>query len=460
MTLAPPVSQAADFWGRKWFLVGSTAFGFAGCIIVSRAQSMAMVMGGYAVLSVAFGGQPLLFAVIGEVLPRKHRPIAQAVNNICAGCGAILGLCMGGVLLKNSVLQNYRIYFYVNAAIFAAASIICVAFYNPPPRVLQLTLTRSQKLQKLDWIGYAILPPALTLLTVGLSYGNNPYSWRNAHTLAPLLCGIALGIVFIIYEVVFKKDGMLHHSLFQHRNFAIALLAICAEGFIFFSINSYYPFEFGVTQQANVLQVALSFVIVFSVSLVTAIMVGFYSSRKKVVRTPLVVGFASLLIFLILMATAGPHKSGSTFRGYAAFAGVGLGTILPIILSAAQLSTPPEQIALASGLMVASRGIGGVLSLGINDAIFNAAMSKLGANIAAATLPLGLPPSSLAALIGALASGSPAALAHVQGATPQIIGAGAGALLDTYALGFRNVWILAACLSAVTAICESRPLLG
>jgi MFS family permease len=452
MTLAPSIAQAADLWGRKWFIVVTTVFGFVGCLIVSRAQSMAMVLAGYAVLAVAYGGQALLFAIVSEVLPRKQRPHAQAVANVTAGFGAILGLCMGGALLKNGIAENYRIYFYVNAAIFAASSVLFIGIYNPPPRLIQQSLTRSQKLRQLDWVGYAILPPALTLLSVGLSYANNPYSWRNVHTLAPLVCGIALGIIFIIYEVRVKKDGMLHHSLFEHRNFAIALAAICAEGFIFFSCNNYFTFEFGVFQQANLLEVALTFVIFFGVSIVTAMITGLYASRRKVVRTPLVMGFLFVLVFTILMATSNQNTSGTAFRGYSAFAGAGFGVILPVILTAAQLSTPPDQIALASGLMVASRGVGGIIGLSVNDAIFHAALSKLGSSIAAATLPLGLPPSSLGSLIAALASGNPSAFLHIEGATPQIIGAGASALLDVYALGFRNIWICAGCLTLVTAI--------
>jgi MFS family permease len=42
VVLGPPVSQAADYWGRKWFLVILTSFGAVGAIIVSRATSVSM----------------------------------------------------------------------------------------------------------------------------------------------------------------------------------------------------------------------------------------------------------------------------------------------------------------------------------------------------------------------------------------------------------------------------------
>jgi MFS family permease len=452
MALSPPVSEAADLWGRKSFLVVSTVFGFVGCMIVSRAQNMATIIAGFTVVGVAFASQSLLLAVVSEVLPRKHRPIAQAVANIAAGLGAMLGICMGGGLTKNGDLENFRIYFYVNAAIFAVGSLICVVLYNPPPRELPQSLTRSEKIRRLDWIGYAILPPGLTLLSIAFSWSENPYPWKNAHILAPLLIGAALTIVFIVYEVRFKKDGMLHHSLFKHRNFPLALAAICAEGFIFFSCNNYFPFEVSVFQHSNTLVVGLHWLVSFAVSIAVAIVTSTYASYRKVVRAPLVLGFFLFLVFVILMATANRNTSASALWGYPALVGAGFGTVLPNILSASQLSTPREHIALASGLMVASRGVGGVVSLAINNAIFNGAMTKLAPRIAAATLPLGLPPTSLESLIGALASGNPEALKHIEGATPQILSAGGSALLGVYELGFRNVWICASCVSCAAVI--------
>lgn len=33
VVLSPPISEAADFWGRKWFLVGLTAMGCVSVIV-------------------------------------------------------------------------------------------------------------------------------------------------------------------------------------------------------------------------------------------------------------------------------------------------------------------------------------------------------------------------------------------------------------------------------------------
>ncbi len=38
--LAPPVSQASDYWGRRWLLIILTVAGLVGTIITARAQSV------------------------------------------------------------------------------------------------------------------------------------------------------------------------------------------------------------------------------------------------------------------------------------------------------------------------------------------------------------------------------------------------------------------------------------
>lgn len=76
----------------------------------------------------------------------------------------------------------------------------------------------------------------------------------------------------------------------------------------------------------------------------------------------------------------------------------------------------------------------------------------MGTNIAAAVLPLGLPQTSLPQFIGLLAAQDTAGMAQVEGVTVDIIQAGAGALLKTYSLGFRFVWIAAGSITVAAAI--------
>ena len=89
------------------------------------------------------------------------------------------------------------------------------------------------------------------------------------------------------------------------------------------------------------------------------------------------------------------------------------------------------------------RAIGGAVGVAAFSAIFNSKLTvKLPEYVAGATLPLGLAPTSLGPLIGALASGSVAAAEAVPGVTLEIIQAAGAAITQAYSDSFRYLWIL------------------
>lgn len=103
---------------------------------------------------------------------------------------------------------------------------------------------------------------------------------------------------------------------------------------------------------------------------------------------------------------------------------------------------------MTSGLMISMRSIAGVIGLPIYSAIFSSKLAdNLGPKVAEAVLPLGLPESSLPALIRDLVAHVDISPEQVPGVTDEIILAGTAGMLDAYNLGFRFVWITAGVFS-------------
>ncbi|KAL2782938.1 major facilitator superfamily domain-containing protein [Aspergillus keveii] len=451
--LGPPVSQAADYWGRKWLLVGTTVGGCAGAIIVSRATGIASLIAGFTVMGITYTGQALLHAVVSEVLPRKHRPYAQSGVISAAGLGSIIGIIIGGTLVRDGNLENYRIYWYIAAGIFALATVGCAFCYNPPPRELSTILSFREKLAKLDWVGYGLFTPGLILFCVALSWSRNPYPWTNAKILAPFILGVILLLAFSFYEWRIKADGMLHHRLFANRNFPISLGCVFVEGLAYFACNAYLIQQISVYTHDNLLISGLHFVITFAASIAFCVVIGIYSAKWKALRLPLVVGFGLLLLFNVMMATTTPSSHPNVFWGYPVLAGAGLGSILPAIIVMAQLSTPADLISIVSGLMISARALGGTVGLAVNNAIYNSATTTyIPKKVAAASIPLGLPQSSLGMLIQGLTSQNQTLVQKVPGITPQIVSAAEAALTEAYGIGFRNAWIASACFCLLAII--------
>ena len=374
--LSPPVSQAADYWGRRWFLIILTGCGAVGSIIVARATSMNMAIAGEVVTGISYGAQPLLHAVASEVLPRRYRPYAQAADNVAAALGGLVALLVGGAMTRNDNHAGFRNYWYLSTALYALATILCAVLYNPPPQKSQIGLTNGEKLRKLDWIGYFLFTSGLVLFSIGLSWSQNPYEWTNAHILAPFLIGVALIVCLAVYETKFKKDGMFHHDLFANGwNFVIALVCVFVEGISFFAANNYFAFEVSVLYETDPLRTGIRYGINFIMYALSAVLAGAFCSSTKKVRIPTVIAFCFMIIFFICMATATPGSSNPVW-GYPVFLGIGLGIALCALLTIAQLSTPPELIAITSGLMIGVRSFGGSVGLAICESIFNLDMLK------------------------------------------------------------------------------------
>ncbi|KAJ5751891.1 hypothetical protein N7520_008808 [Penicillium odoratum] len=446
--LGPPVSQAADYWGRKWFIVILTLLGVIGSIIVSRATFMGMAIAGEVVGGLSYGAQPLLYAVSSEIVARRYRPLAQAGMNITLALAGLFALLVGSTLIQDNP-AGFRNYWYIIAAIQAASAGICVILYNPPPRPLQLSLSTRQKLEALDWIGYALLASGIVLFCIALTWSQNPYTWTDAHILAPFILGVVILIAFGLHQAFLKDDGMLHHDLFRNRNFALAILCIFIEGMVFFAANNFFPMEAGILLQAGTFQAGLRFCICFCTAIASSVGIAIYSSFTKTLRGPTIMSFICFAIFNILMATLTPSNK-TALWGYPVLLGLGLGICLTCIIALAQFSTPPHLIALASGLMVGARSLGGSVALAIYTSIFNSELTQhLAKDIANKVIPLGLPESELGSFITALTSNNQTQLLEMSNVTGQIIEAGVSGLQSGYTSAFRFVWVTAGALSLV-----------
>ncbi|CAH0015650.1 unnamed protein product [Clonostachys rhizophaga] len=407
LVLSPPLTQAADYWGRKWIMVVSSVGGFVGPLIISRSSNVNMLLAGFCILG---------FACVAQ---HQHR------------LGAVTAILMAGALVRNGNFENYRIHWYVVTGLYFFAVLGLIVGNNPPPRALQLSLTTREKLRRLDWFGFVLLPVGSILFCVALQWSRNPYDWDDAHILAPFIVSVVIIFVFAVYEWRFKSDGILHSELFRSKNFAIALFAVFIEGVAFFACNSYMSLEVQVLRQLSSFSAGLRF-------------------RP---RDSLIVGFVLLAIFNSLMAAVKTSTSSGVFWGYPVLGGLGLGFLLTNLAVIIQMSTPREMISLTTGIFTACRGLRATVGLAMNTAIFNDAMSaNLVPKISAAVIPLGFSPEQLPTLLQALSSGDPSTMMMVPGMTPEIAMVAAEAPKEVYVLSFRNVWIASAAFSGLGII--------
>ncbi|OQV03057.1 hypothetical protein CLAIMM_08155 [Cladophialophora immunda] len=454
VVLATPVSQAADYWGRRWPLIILTVLGLVGALITSRANSIGMAIAGQTFIGFAFATTALSFAVVSEVLPHRHRMSGQAVISLGNGLGGITGTIAGASLIQDHGPEGFRILWYIAAALFALSAMICVFCYNPPKRELQTSLTFNQKIHSLDWVGGTLLGSGLTLLCIAFSWADNPYPYRTAHVLAPLCISIGILAAFGVYEWRFTSQGMMNHRLFSRdRNLPLALVGIFFEGSAFIAANNYLAFQFGVLYASRHILIGVNFSVSSIAYLVGCVAAAFFCYKYRRLVLVAAAGFGFFIIFYACMATT-TLNSDTSIWGFPVIFGLGIGFALSPLVAAAQFSAPPDLISTTSGLMATSRGVGVTMGTAIYTTIFTGKLTGLlPQRIAEAVLPLGLPETSLPLLIHDLVSSDTEALAEVPGINPPIISAAVTGMKTGYLNSFRFVWITAAALSGTGLIC-------
>lgn len=415
-----------------------------------------MALGTQVVAASSHGCQSILHAVVSEVLPRKHRPLAQVAINVACGTGAIVAIYVGGALVRTNPM-GFRNYWYMLSGLYFVGATLVLIFYRPMVRQEQ-KLSTKEKIDSLDLPAMFLIVASLLTLCVGLGYANNPYPWSNAIVLAPFLVGIVCACALAVYSIFYHKQGLLNHRLYQTRNFAIAQSGVLAEGIAFLAVNNYFGFQVSLFYNEGLFRTGLVYSIVWYSYLVAAVCVGIYCSKTRTVRLPALLAFTCFVIYFVVMATTTASTPLSQLWGLNVLCGFGLGLSLNPLVVVAQLSTPPDLISTATGLLIATRALGASIGLAIYNSIFNSTLSdNLASRVLGAVASFGLPESSQLSLVQALISNDSGALAEIPGMTPEIIQAGLGGMMDAYALGFRNVYITAGCFSFLALVCKCRP---
>jgi hypothetical protein len=182
------------------------------------------------------------------------------------------------------------------------------------------------------------------------------------------------------------------------------------------------------------------------------VMWGYLSTKFRTIREPLFAGFLCFTGAIFGLATIQPNDSTSAIV-FSGLAGLGFGAPLILLITGVQLATPYHLIATATAVTTSSRAIAATVFTAIYAAALNNRLSvDLPAYIAKAAAMAGLPPSSIEAFVGALASNDAAALGKIAGVTPAIIGAGVVALKQAFADSVRVVYMIAAPFGALACI--------
>ncbi|ROT38299.1 MFS general substrate transporter [Sodiomyces alkalinus F11] len=232
------VGRLSDLFGRRYFFIFGTLLSLVGCIVCSTAKDVPSLIGGTVLLGVAAAAQLSVTYVVGELVPMKHRFLANAF--VFVGVVPFVGI--GPAISYAFVLRTsagWRGCYYLIAAVNAFSLVCWVLFYFPPTfRMLHGTTSKRHVAKRFDYVGLVLFLGGFLILLLGISWGGVVYPWHSPNVIATIAVGGAAMVAFGLWEAFAKLEApMIPIHLFQNGAW-VALVFLCA-----LSASVYYAFS-------------------------------------------------------------------------------------------------------------------------------------------------------------------------------------------------------------------------
>lgn len=337
------------FGPKRVFLVGFALFALASWLCGSADSLTSLIVfrllqGIGAALIV-----PASLAIVNQTFPdANERSRAIGFWAASGGMALALGPVFGGVLIS---IFGWRSIFYVNIPIAALGITVAYVFVMEKNSLIE---------RKIDIAGQLLVVAALGCLTYALIQVN-AYGLQSKEVLVSSGGFVATTALFILVERR-ATSPMLPLYLFSNKQFTASALIGILVNFAFYGLVFLFSLYFQHGWSYSPLQTGLAFL-----PMTGAIMIANLYSAKLMVRS----GFRKTLLVGTSLAAVGyasiiPFLD---FHSYSAMlvqfivAGLGIGLAVPAVTNAMLSSADNQHIGVASGVLNASRQIGGLIGV-------------------------------------------------------------------------------------------------
>ena len=286
------------FGPKNLYLVGLTVFTLASlwCGLTTSIEMLivARVFQGLGASMLT----PQTMAVITRIFPADRRGQAMALWGATAGVATLVGPILGGILVD---AFGWEWIFFINIPVGVIGFVLAV----------RLVPSLPTHTHRFDWWGVALSGLGMFFLVFGIQQGHK-YHW-NGWVMASIIGGIALFVVFVVWQSKNRAEPLVPLSLFDDRNFSISNFAISTMSFTATAMGFPLMLYAQLVRGYSPTSAALLFVPMAVVSIVMAPIVGRFTDKVHP-RTLCSLGFAvtAIAVFLISLSSAPTARSGTS----------------------------------------------------------------------------------------------------------------------------------------------------
>jgi EmrB/QacA subfamily drug resistance transporter len=229
---------------RVWMVsVAVFAIGSALCGIAWSAGSLIF----FRVLQ-GFGGgliMPVGMSVLAQTAGPRHMGRVMSVIGVPMLLGPVLGPVLGGLILTNG---SWPWIFYVNVPIAAVSLVLAHRLLSPDQG-------RADP-GRLDWLGFALLSPALAGVVFGLAETETSGGLSAPVAWVPIAAGLALIALFVRHALRVRRP-LIDMRLFRSAGFSAAAASVFLLGAALFGAMLLLPLYYQVDRGDSALNAGL-----------------------------------------------------------------------------------------------------------------------------------------------------------------------------------------------------------
>jgi predicted MFS family arabinose efflux permease len=365
----PLYGKLSDIFGRKTCLLFAYGIFGVGGLACGLAQDINQLIAARVVQGIGGGGMTTVVSIlISDIVPLRDRGVYQGFINIIYATGAGAGAPIGG-LLADRIGWRWS---------FLGQVPLCVAGFLALSILLKLPVRDDEKawrakLQRIDFLGAAVLVSAVFGMIFGLDRGSNLGSWSTPITYTPISASIVLFGIFIYVENNFAAEPFVPgHVVFDRFMIACYLCNFFSFGgwlALLFYLPLFFQAVDGVSATAASLRLIPSVLFGVSGSLAGGFIMrgtGKYYWLTVFAYCLLTLGSISFTLFTGILTNS---TIGIVIGMCICAFGNGVGvttTLIGIIANAA-----PEDQAVATACSYLFRSLGSVIGISLETTVVN-----------------------------------------------------------------------------------------
>jgi MFS family permease len=449
------LGRLSDLFGRRWFFILGNTLSLIGCIVCATAKTIPVLIGASVLIGFSASVQQSFAFVLLELVPMKWRFYAGTYIYVCCLPWSGFGPSIAYALIQDGK-HTWRSCYYVFIGMNALTIFLYYFFYYPPTFLDKWAnrKTRKQVIQDFDYVGLILCTAGVILFCIGVSWGGSYYPWKSAHVIVTIIVGFFTLVAFTLYELFMPlKEPLIPMHLFKNLPWVSDVWMLSCGASVYFCFSIVWPLMVFGLYTSDLTKGGLLCCVTGVGTNMGQIVSGLLAKNIGHQKYQAIVVSISMGLFLACAAVETPYNQntvaallfmGLFFMGWTDNLGL---TIAGIAI------TDQTEIGTAIGVAAVIRQIVSTVASTIYTTVLsNRLSSTIPKEVPPKLIAAGLPASSVASFLSAVAVGTPEAFSKVVGLTSEIETIGITAYKVANAHAYQTVFLTTIAFSVLCAL--------